>query len=72
MWLGILFYLAGTVMGLVALVGVVIFLLSIGGWVGVDGLVSMSEGRADLTCWHCGEQTTSGARHCQHCGKELQ
>ena len=40
--------------------------------VSVDSLLTWGEGRATLTCFHCGQQTQATRKTCQHCGRELQ
>ena len=40
--------------------------------VSVDSLLTWGEGRATLTCFHCGQQTQADRKTCQHCGRELQ
>lgn len=42
------------------------------GSIGLDGLFAASESGGTLTCWHCGEETPAGHRHCTHCHGELQ
>ncbi len=72
MWFGLLLYLGGGLLAFVAIVGLLVFLFSLCGWVSLDGMMSLADGRAPLTCWHCGQQTRAGLRHCEHCGQELQ
>ncbi len=32
---------------------------------------ALFQGRATLTCWHCGAETDSQKPRCQHCDREL-
>jgi hypothetical protein len=39
---------------------------------GMDSISSFETREAKLTCFHCGQPTEVGRKHCQQCGKELQ
>lgn len=59
---------------LALLVIVVIFVLVVCWSCGVslDSLLDWGEQSTTLTCYHCGQQTSSSGKTCEHCGGELQ
>jgi len=67
-----LVYFFGSLFGVLALLIVGLGIFALCGWVGMDGLFNLSEPRGELTCWHCGETTRAGVKHCTRCGGELQ
>ncbi len=43
-------------------------------WLGsqtLDMVNDLGQKQAKLVCWHCGQETSSERKQCQHCGKEL-
>lgn len=69
LWVILMFGFGPILIGAVVVLGLMMFLT---GSIGVDGLFAASEAQETLTCWHCGQKTTAGRRHCQHCQRELQ
>ena len=72
-WLYLVLMLTISYWPLVILTLVIVgLLLMMTGTIGVDGLFAAAERHGTLTCWHCGEETPAGPRHCTHCHGELQ
>ncbi|MGD9854540.1 MAG: hypothetical protein AB7U20_06265 [Planctomycetaceae bacterium] len=67
-----LYYFVGGVIGVITLVGIGFAVFFLCGAVGIDGMFSLHTPRGELICWHCGQQTRAGLKHCTHCGGELQ
>ena len=65
-------YLFGSLLMVLGLAGAGLGFFFLCGSVGMDGLFAANEPRGELTCWHCGQQTRAGLKHCTHCGEELQ
>lgn len=68
----VFWYFVGGLVSILLLAGLVLAVFFLCGSVGMDGLFAASEPRGELTCWHCGQPTRAGLKHCGHCGKELQ
>ena len=61
--------------GLLAVLVIVVLVLLVVCWccgVSLDSLLDWGEQSATLTCYHCGQQTSSSGKTCEHCGGELQ
>ncbi|MCA9073768.1 MAG: hypothetical protein KDA93_01955 [Planctomycetaceae bacterium] len=67
-----LMYFFGSLLGLLGVFAAGLGIFALCGWIGMDGLFNLGEPAGELTCWHCGQVTRAGARHCTRCGQELQ
>lgn len=73
MWFYYVF--GGYLGGLLALLVIAVVVLLVVCWscgVSLDSLLDWGEQSTTLTCYHCGQQTSSSSKTCEHCGGELQ